>query len=298
MTIVENKGVFSIPAENQLMPGSEVLHSLNSGFIIHRVGQVNYDYREDSRAFSLELSGYMNAQLSSSATTLVYEEVFGSHARMHWLVHMKTPSDYGKLLHMVDHDKSFQNIYQGDRLPERGGGNWEKMFVQGSFNETILIPQHGFATEAMDELEPGRFVPPACHQIKSENAPFLNSSNTGVIIKRTFHAKYESRDLARLYLSQWQAYINDNAPGFVSCGQFEEMWGFQDRLHLLIHLRSLEDYRILHQFEREDAGLREIMSMPRVNLNGEELGWGGLFESKSVKDIVLMPVAPIKKKSA
>jgi len=297
MVIAEKSEVFFTRAENQLTPGAEILHSLNSGFIIHRIGQVNYDYIHDARSFALDLSGYINAQLSAEATTFVYEEIFGNHARLHWLVHMKTPSDYGKLLHMVDHDKSFQNIYEGDRLPERGGGNWEKIFVQGSFKENILIPQHGFATEAMDDLEADCFVPPARHQIKAENEPLLNSSNTGVIVRRTFQAKYESRDLARLYLSQWQTYINDNLPAAVSSGQYEEMWGSQDRLHLLIHLQSLEDYKILHQFEREDAGLKEIMSMPRVNLKGEELGWGGLFEPNSVKDIVLLPTEPKKDQS-
>lgn len=282
---------FAPPALAQLASKEGLLHSLNSGIIIHRVAQVNYDYLGEARTFARELQGYMNGKLTPDATVLVYEEVLGHHGRMHWLLHMKTPADYGRLLHLVDHDKAFQEIYQGDRLPERGGGNWERIFVQGSFHEHVIVPQHGFAREAMDQMEPGRFLPPARHQIGEANAPMFDSAHCGALVLRSVQARYESRDLARFFLSEWQSYVNNALGGLVTVAQFEEMWGAQDRLHLMIHLRDLDTYAHLRRLELEDEGLRALMKKPRVNLNDAPLAWGGLFDTASMIDSVLLPVA-------
>ncbi|GGB95821.1 DUF6039 family protein [Pseudoduganella buxea] len=283
---------FAPPALAQLADPANVLHSLNAGMLIHRVAQVNYDYMAEARSFSLDLQGYMNAKLNPDATVLVYEEILGNQGRMHWLLHMKHPSDYGRLLHLVDHDKAFQDIYQGDRLPQRGGGNWERIFLQGSFREKVMVPQHGLAREALDEIPPGHFLPPARHQISDANVPFLDSANAGAIVLRSFQARYESRDLARYFLNEWQSHVNQRLPGAVTSAQFEEMWGRQDQLHLLIHLRNLDSYAALRQLELTDTGLHALMQKPRVNLAGQDLAWGGLFETGSVHDTVLLPVAP------
>ncbi|MDR6502206.1 hypothetical protein J2785_005386 [Burkholderia ambifaria] len=279
-------------AAAQLPNGAAAMHSLNAGMVIHREAQVHYDYLSEARAFAIQLQNYMNMKLSPDAVTLVYEEVFGSHGKMHWLVHMKTPSDYGRLLDLVDHDKAFQDIYQEDRLPERGGGNWERIFVQGSFREHVIVPQHGFAREAMDELDPRSFLPPARHQIAEANAPFLHSGNCGVLVFRSLQARYESRDLARFYLSEWQTVVNARLGGSATVAQFEEMWGTQDRLHLLIHFRDLDACHALRQLEATDAALRELMGKPRVNLRGERAAWGGLFETGSMRDVVMLAVEP------
>lgn len=283
---------FTPPGIAQLASTEGLLHSLNAGIIIHRVAQVNYDYLSEARAFAQELQGYMNGRLKPDATVLVYEEVLGNHGKMHWLLHMKTPADYGRLLHLVDHDKAFQEIYQGDRLPERGGGNWERIFAQGSFQERVMVPQHGFAREAMDDMDSGRFLPPARHQIGEANLPFLDSALCGALVLRSIQARYESRDLARFFLSQWQSYVNNALGGLVSVAQFEEMWGTQDRLHLMIHLRDLDAYAHLRRLEIEDEGLRALMKKPRVSLEGADLAWGGLFDPASMVDTVLLPVAP------
>lgn len=282
---------FSPPARAQVEPGNEIITSLSAGLIIHRVGQVNFGFADEARSFARDLQRYMNGRLSSDATTLVYEEVLGNHGRMHWLVHMKTPSDYGRLLQMADHDKAFQEIYQGDRLPERGGGNWERIFAQGSFRENVMAPQHGFAKEALDELDTGRFVPPARHQLRPTGVPPLDSSTAGAIILRTVQARYESRDLARFFLYEWQTCVNKAAPGVVTSAMFEEIWGSQDKLHLILHLRTLDDYERLLQLEIQDAGLKELMARPRVTIGGRPIGWGGLFQDASMTDAVLLPLA-------
>jgi hypothetical protein len=286
-----NSWSFAPPAASQLDASKGLVTTLSTGLLIHRVGQVAYGFVDEARSFARDLQRYMNARLSSDATTLVYEEILGQYGRMHWFVHMKTPSDYGRLLQMVDHDKAFQDIYQGDRLPERGGGNWERMFVQGSFRETVMVPQHGFAKEAMDELEPGRFVPPARHQLASTGQPFLDSSSAGAIVLRTVQARYESRDLARYYLFEWQSYVNKAAPGTITAAMFEEIWGSQDKLHVMVHLRSLDDYQRLCELESQDEGLKQLMAKPRVSIGGQAIGWGGLFQDATMHETVLLPMA-------
>jgi hypothetical protein len=286
-----NNWLFAQPARSQVDAAQGIIHSLSAGLIIHRVGQVHYGFAHEARSFARDLQRYMNAQLKSDATTFVYEEVLGQYGRMHWLVHMKTPSDYGQILQMVDHDKAFQEIYQDDRLPERGGGNWERMFVQSSFRENVMVPQHGFAKEAIDELELGRFVPPARHQIPDAGAPLLDSGTAGAIVLRTVQANYESRDLARYFLYEWQTYINKAAPEVITAALFEEIWGTQDKLHVMLHLRSLDDYQRLCQIETQDVGLKELMAKPRLTIGGKPVGWGGLFQDSTMVDAVLLPLA-------
>jgi hypothetical protein len=287
----QDRWSFAPPARAQVDPDKPIIHSLSAGLIIHRVGQVAYDFTHEARGFARELQGYMNARLSAEATTFVYQEILGQHGRMHWLVHMKTPSDYGRLLQMVDHDKVFQEIYQRDRLPERGGGNWERIFLQGSFRENVMVPQHGFGKEALDELDPGRFVPPARHQIRRGSAPLLDSSSAGAIVLRTTQAQYGARDVARHFLHEWQSYVNKAVAGAVTSAQFEEIWGTQDRLHLMLHLRSFDDYQVLCQLESQDSGLKDLLAKPRVNIGGKPLGWGSLFQEASISDTVLLPLS-------
>ncbi|MDB4987472.1 MAG: sle [Myxococcaceae bacterium] len=274
----------------QREPSIESLNSLTAGLIIHRVGQINYGFADEARSFARDLQGYMNVRLNSQATTLVYEEIMGSYGRMHWLVHMKDPSDYGRLLKMVDHDKAFREIYEGDRLPERGGGNWERMFVQGSFRENVMVPQHGFAKQGLDQIEEDRFVPPARHQLERGSKDSLNSSPAGILVVRTVQASYEARDLARYYLYDWLTHVNRAADGALTATLFEEIWGCQDRLHVLLHMRSLDDYRLLFELESRDAGLREMMAKPRITISGQPLGWGRLFQHTSMGDTVLVPL--------
>src|SRR5438874_11822593 len=115
----------------------ELLHSGNAGMIIHRIGNLDYEHARSGRQFSVDLLRYVNRAQRGIATTFCYEEVFGVRDRLHWFVHMKSPDQYGRLLEMVDHDADFQEISLRDRLPAKGGGNWERMFVEGTLRETI-----------------------------------------------------------------------------------------------------------------------------------------------------------------
>ncbi|MBY8848605.1 aminotransferase class I/II-fold pyridoxal phosphate-dependent enzyme, partial [Saccharothrix sp. MB29] len=63
-------------------PVDELLHTGNSGLIIHRVGQVNYRFRRQARSFARDLQDGTNKALHPYATTLVYEELFGVQDRV------------------------------------------------------------------------------------------------------------------------------------------------------------------------------------------------------------------------
>lgn len=153
----------SAPAAEQVAePPEQLLHTGNSGLIIHRVGQLTYEFRTEGRSFARDLQFFTNKALHPNATTFVYEELFGTQDRLHWLIHMRAPNDYGQLLEMVDHNTEFQEVATNDRLTEQGGGNWERMFVQGSFQEKVIVPQHGLTHAGHDEDLGGLFaVPPA-----------------------------------------------------------------------------------------------------------------------------------------
>ena len=67
--------------------------------------------------------------------------------------------DYGRLLEMADHDAAFKNIYEGDRLPERGGGNWERMFVQDRARSLLeRVPSLKMVLEHITTQEAAEFV--------------------------------------------------------------------------------------------------------------------------------------------
>ncbi|MBO3744817.1 hypothetical protein J5X84_01965 [Streptosporangiaceae bacterium NEAU-GS5] len=275
-------GTTSALSQTSLAP-ERLLHSGNSGLIIHRVGMLEYGMAREGRDFSVELIDYMNRAQAGVASTFLYEEVLGVRDRLHWLVHMKSPELYSRLIEMVDHDADFQDISQRDRLPKKGGGNWEKMFLYGSLQETIMCPQHGFSqAEHADDM----FVPPATYQTTQPQDTQLNSANAGAIVLRTGDAKYEYREQARRFLYDWSSHLNDALPGRATAFIYEQTWGRQDRLHCLIHLRGLEDYRLVQDADRGETMHKQVYDVERVPGGG---GWDQLFAPGSIHDVVLAP---------
>ncbi|MCQ6552218.1 DUF6039 family protein [Streptomyces sp. C10-9-1] len=282
-------GSFGPPAAVQVAhPPEELLHTGNAGLVIHRVGQVCYPYRAEARSFARDLQFFTNKALHPYATTLLYEELFGVRDRLHWLIHMRAPNDYARLLEMVDHNAEFQQVASGDRMPERGGGNWERMFVQGSFQERVIVPQHGFTHADGDDLE-GLFAVPARHQTDQPDGSLLHSANAGVVIHRTGQVRFEYRKVARKLGFDWIGRLNEKLRDRVSAFLYEEQWGTQDRLHWFVHLRSLDDYRRITELEARDPLLRELTGM-EVREGG--VPWGAMFLDGTLNDTVLVPHHP------
>jgi hypothetical protein len=271
----------------------QLLHSGNAGMIIYRVGQLEYEYAREGRAYSVDLLKYVNDNQVGVATTFAYEEVFGVRDRMHWLIHMRSPNEYGKLLEMVDHDEKFQDISVVDRLPEKGHGNWEKMFTPRSFAERILVPQHGLHLrhdEAEgDAAEAENFAPSARHQSTQPFDLQLNSANAGAMVLREADVKYEYRKEGRLFGFDWQEYVNRELAGRVTILLYEETFGRQDHIYWLIHLRGLDDWQALADLERTDGIQKEIYAKPRLHESKGGGTWEQLFVSTSIRDTLMLP---------
>lgn len=282
-----------VTAQDQTtVPADRLLHSANAGMIIHRVGQFKYEFAEEGHGFSVDLLKYINENQVGVATTFCYEETFGTRDRVHWLIHMRSPDEYKKLLHMVDHDERFQDISIVDRLPEKGHGNWEKIFVEASMQERILVPQHGLNQVEHADPDEGAFAPPARNQTRQPLDSQLNSANAGAIIMRAGNVRYEFREEGRLFWFDWQEYVNQELAGIATCLLYEETFGQQDRVHALIHLRDLSDYKTLVALDRSPAMRERIYAKQRVHESKGGGAWERLFVTGTIHDTLLLPRSP------
>jgi len=119
----------------------ELLHSANSGVVMHRYGQMVYDLRSEARAFGREVAESINDKLPGECSVYVYEEAFGSADRLHWLIHLKDMTTYMRLLALHVRDEEVRDIYFRQRIAaEKGGGTWARMFVEGSMTDIALVP--------------------------------------------------------------------------------------------------------------------------------------------------------------
>lgn len=119
----------------------ELLHSANSGVVMHRSGQMVYDLRSEARAFGREVAESINDKLPGECSVYVYEEAFGSADRLHWLIHLKDMNTYMRLLALHVRDEEVRDIYFRQRIaPEKGGGTWARMFTEGSMADIALVP--------------------------------------------------------------------------------------------------------------------------------------------------------------
>ncbi len=276
-------------------PPEKLLNSANAGLIIHRVGQFKYEFAAEGRGFSVDLLAYINENQLGVATTFCYEEAFGVRDRVHWFIHMKSLDAYKKLLHMVDHDERFQGISLVDRLPEKGHGNWERIFAESSMRERILVPQHGVNQLHDDDDDPALFAPPARNQTLQPAAQQLHSGNAGAIIMRAGNVKYEFREEGRLFWWDWQETVNLALPSVATCFLYEETFGQQDRVHCLIHLRDLSDYKALAALDRSPEFRARVYGRQRIHQSKGGGGWETLFVPGTITDTLLIPQATARR---
>jgi hypothetical protein len=279
------------PSQQRTAAPALPLNTANSGFIVHRTGQLEYGFAAEGEKFAADLVSYMNRAQGETVSTYAFREVLGVHDRLHWFVHMRSPHDYQRLLNLVDHDRDYQQISTVDRLPTNGGGNWERMFTPGSFSEQVLCPQHGFAHPPAGAVDPAVFfAEPARYQTEQPVEVQLHSGNAGAIIFRTGKAKYELRDQGRAFWIEWAGHINSALPGVATVLLYEQIFGRQDTIHLMIHLRGLSDYHAIEDIERQDHRMRELLTVQRVPDARGGGSWGDLFVPGSLHDCVLLPM--------
>jgi hypothetical protein len=120
------------------------LNSANCGVVMHRTGELKYEFRSEGRQFARALTDGWNQSLGGLATIHLYEEAFGLSDRIHWFIHLKQVSTYYNLMGLRARTDSAarENFTKQWISDEKGGGGWERMFVQGSLRDMALTPQH------------------------------------------------------------------------------------------------------------------------------------------------------------
>ncbi|MFE3648089.1 DUF6039 family protein [Streptomyces sp. NPDC059152] len=316
-TVSAATGAFRAAQTGPAGADGDLLHSGNAGFIIHRAGQLDHAYRTEGRAFAADLVEHLNKVMAGTATVLVHEEVLGAVDRLHWLIHMKKPDDYRRFLEIADHDRSFKEITEADRLTQRQGGNWERMFVEGSFRERVYVPQHGLDDHDADhdtgydaahgghdgahhdhdhDADATTFVPPARHQTGLPDSRLRSSADSGLTVIRTAQTFYRFRNEAREFAFAWSSEVNRALGGELTVYLYEETFGQQDRIHWMIHLDNLDVYRKLTELSRTDADYRALFGREFVPAHKGGGGWEQTFVPASIHDTVLTPLhggAPI-----
>jgi len=276
---------------------SDLPDSGNAGFIVHRMGQVRHEFSAEGLRFAREMSGYLTRKLAASISVMSFRELFGQVDRVHWIQHMRNPSDYAVLVDMSDHDSGFKDIYERDRLAEQnaGTGNWERIFVESTYAEHVMVPQHGLGErgenaaphDGKDHRPPGYFAEPAYLQTTQPRATQLTTANAGVVIERTAHCKYAYREEGRWFAEDWATSVNELMAGRATVYCYEQTFGRQDRIHWLIHLRSLSDHAELASLARDHESHRQVLQARRIPMAKGGGGWGSTFVDGSIHDIVM-----------
>lgn len=273
----------------------KLLNSASAGFLIHRVGQLRAEFREEGLTFSAELVDLINNAQVGYVSIFTFEELFGIQNRLHWLLHLKQPNDYRRMLEMVDRSREWRDVSTRDRLPTKGGGNWERMFVEGSMRETIICPQHGLTHHDDDDDHPlDTFQPPAMYQSTLDSGAQLHSVNAALTVHRRLQVRYRFREEARRFWFEWANYITTTMPGRATAFLYEEMWGQQDRLHLMIHLASMDAYTELRTLSDHDLEYRSLLASPVVP---PEHGGGPWHETVLDGTMTDTLWAPVQKRS-
>jgi hypothetical protein len=133
---------FVVPCAVEQTEQANYLHTGNAGLVMHRTGQLVHENRMEGRAFARQLAEGWNASLEGVATIFLYEEVFGQSDRIHWLIHLKHMSTYYNLMGFRARiDAAARELFTRQWVPaERGGGGWERLFVQSSLTDLALVP--------------------------------------------------------------------------------------------------------------------------------------------------------------
>lgn len=111
----------------------------------------------------------------------------------------------------------------------------------------------------------------------------LTSANAGVIVERTADIRSGYGTSARASVRAACERLNTAFAGHASALVFEETFGRRDRLHVVLHLRSFDDYEMLLHSGGSDADIRNGVFGGQAGL------WDAMFVEGSVRDLVMQP---------
>lgn len=281
-------------------PGS-ILHSANAGLIVERTAQIRGGAGAEAREASRRMTEHINAKYAGTATVFAFEESFGRRDRLHWLLHMRSLDDYVTLLAGEGDGDQRNGVFAA---PD--AGNWDQLFVEGSVEDTVMHPHrwgiHGTMTEAMAgdpsvspnvlTAEGPRFIiTPAQAQTTQRPEDTVHSANAGVIMRRTADFDYSFRDEARVFARTIAENVNLSMAGLASVFLYEEDFGRMDRIHWLIHMKSMSVYYLLMGLDaRTDPDApRASYIQDWISMDKGGGSWDRILVQGSVRDLALTP---------
>ncbi len=146
------------------------------------------------------------------------------------------------------------------------------------------------STEPMTAQRRTQIVPPAQHQIEPLPADLLHSANAGVVVQKVGQLRSEYRNEGRVFAREMAKHVNGRQAGNATAFVYEETFGYEDRLHFLIHLRTLDTYYAMVEMGDQDRAYRASVAAERVATDDATAAWDRLFLPGSVRSDVLLPV--------
>ncbi len=134
-----------------------------------------------------------------------------------------------------------------------------------------------------------QIVPPARDQAELGPDDLLHSANAGVVVEKVGQLRSELRNEGRMFAREVARHVNARQVGAATAFVYEETFGVEDRLHFLIHLRSLDTYYALVEMGDQDRAYRESIARERVQTEGGGGAWDRLFVNGSLRSTVLLP---------
>ncbi|MFJ3932796.1 DUF6039 family protein [Streptomyces sp. NPDC090029] len=281
-------------------PPDKTLDTASAEVVLWRTAQIRAGHGPRARAATRALTESFNEQHEGVATALSYEDAFGTRGRLHWLVHLRSMSDYTALTQRgADRGSGVLGLAAGE------DDGWEELFEAGSVRETVLLPHRwgifGTATEAMmkADINPveevngrGRFrLLPAARQTSLPVESLVTSASSGLLMHRTAQAAHGYRAEARVLARTLAETYNLNAEGRTTVLLFEEAFGQMDRLHFFIHMADVEAYQELMALDASPDPHAPRASYIQEWISPERGGgtWDKIILQGTTRDSLLAP---------
>lgn len=136
-----------------------------------------------------------------------------------------------------------------------------------------------------------KIVPAASRQTVLAAEALLHSANAGAVVAKVGQARSELRSQARVFAREVAKHVNDRQAGEATAFVYEESFGTEDRLHFLIHLRSIETYYSMVEMGDRDQAYRESLQAERVDADQGGGAWDRLYVDGTVRSTVMLPLA-------
>lgn len=107
-----------------------------------RTSDVKYEFREEGRMYAAHWQHFVNERLAGRVTATLYEQTWGQQDHLFQLIHLRSVDDYHELRELERGKEMATEVFGRRRLHEsKGGGTWDRLFIEGSIRDTLLLPQ-------------------------------------------------------------------------------------------------------------------------------------------------------------